>query len=54
MNPITETQNEAQEIITNATRDLRGGVIELWQWWDLMHMTLTHVYGVMMGYGDDQ
>jgi len=32
MNEIEETRAEAQEIIWNATADLRRGAIEFWQW----------------------
>jgi len=45
---MNATQKEAQEIITNVTADLRAGRCEFWQWWDMVHKTLTHVYAKMI------
>ena len=37
---MNATQKEAQEIITNVTRDYRAGRIEFWQWWDVTRSAL--------------
>lgn len=52
--PIRETQNEAQEIITNVTRDYRAGNIELWQWLEVTRRAMKDAFLAMLGHYDEE
>lgn len=54
MSKISETQREAQEIITHATYDLRHGEMEFWQWWEVTRRAMLDAFGAMLGYADDE